>query len=75
MKVISNEDGDLLSQFDNNNEKDLPILERLADIPPQLRSTPHQKTSKNNNSDANKGKIKGFLLLQDIFGFCKSFKR
>ena len=41
MKVISNEYGDFLSQFDNNNENDIPILDQLADLPPQIRSTPH----------------------------------
>ena len=35
MKVISNKDGDL-SQFDNINENDIPILERLTDLPPKL---------------------------------------
>ena len=59
MKVISNEDGDLLSQFDNINESDISILERLADLPPQIRSTPHQKMLIDNHTDANKGKIKG----------------
>ena len=43
MKVISNKDDDLLSQFGNINEIDIPPLERLADLPPQIRSTPHQK--------------------------------
>ena len=33
MRVITNEDGVLLSQFDNFNEKDIPVLERLADLP------------------------------------------
>ena len=28
-----------------------------------------------NNTDANKGKIKGYLYLEDIFGFCKTFKK
>ena len=41
MKVISNKDGDLLSRFDNFNEKEFPIHERLADLPPQFLSTPH----------------------------------
>ena len=41
MRVISNEDGDLLSQFDNINENDIPILKRLADLPVQIRDTPH----------------------------------
>ena len=28
-----------------------------------------------NHTDANKGKIKGYLYLEDIFGFCKTFKK
>ena len=28
----------------------------------------------NNHTDANKGKIKGYLSLEDIFGFSKTFK-
>ena len=73
--MISNKYGDLLSQFDNINENDIPVLERLADLPPQIRSTPHQKMLINNHTDANKGKIKGNLCLEDIFGYCKSFKK
>ena len=34
MRAISNKDGDLLSQFDNINENGIPVLERLADLPP-----------------------------------------
>ena len=29
----------------------------------------------NNHTDANKGKVKGYLYLEDIFGFCKIFKK
>ena len=75
MRVISNKDGDLLSQFDNINENDIPILERLPDLPPQFRSTPHQKLLIDNHTDAKKGKIKGYLSLKDIFGFRKTFKK
>ena len=75
MRVISNKDGDLLSQFHNINENDIPILERIANLPPQIRDTPHQKMLINNHTDANKGKIKGYLYLEDIFGFCKAFKK
>ena len=75
MKVISNKDDDLLSQFDNINENDIPLLERLADLPPQIRDTPHQKKLIDNHIDANKGKIKRYLYLEDIFGFCKTFKK
>ena len=74
-RVISNKDGDFLSQFENINENDIPILERPADLPPQIRSTPHQKMLINNHTDAKKGKIKGYLFLEDIFGFCKTFKK
>ena len=75
MRAISNKDGDLLSQFDNINENDIPVLERLADLPPQIRDSPHQKMLINNHTDANKGKIEGYLYLEDIFGFCKTFKK
>ena len=75
MKVISNQDDDLLSQFGNIIENDIPLLERLADLPPQIRSTPHQKMLIDNHTDANKGKIKRYLHLEDIFGFCKTFKK
>ena len=34
-KVISNKDDDLLSQFGNINENDIPLLERLVDLPPK----------------------------------------
>ena len=75
LRVISSKDGGLLSQFDNVNENDNPILERLADLQHQIRSTPHQKTLIDNHTDVNKGKIKGCLYLEDIFGFCKTFKK
>ena len=75
MKVISSKDGDSLSQFDNTNENDIPILERMANLPLQIRDTQQQKLLKNNyDSDANKDKIKGYLFLEDFFGFCKSFQ-
>ena len=75
MKVLSNKDDNLLSQFGSFIENDIPLLERLADSPAQIRSTPHQKMLKDNHLDANKGKIKSYLYLEDIFGFCKTFKR
>ena len=75
MRAISNKDGDLLSQFDNINENDIPVLNRIADLPVQIRDTPHQKMLINNHTEANRGKIKGYLYLEDIFGFCKTFKK
>ena len=59
MKVISNKDGDLLSQFDSINGNDILVLDRFADFPPQIRSEPHQKMLLKNHTDANKCKIKG----------------
>ena len=75
MKVISDKDVDLLSQFDNINENDIALVEGLADLPPQIRSTPHQKTLIDIHIDANKGKIKGYLKLEDIFGFWKTLRK
>ena len=75
MKVISNKDDDLLSQFGNINENDMPLLERLADLPHQFRSSPHQNMLIDNHTDANKGKIKGYLYLEEFFGFCKTFRK
>ena len=54
MKVLSNKGDDLLSQFGNINENDIPLLERLADLPPQIRSTPHQKMLIDKHTDAKK---------------------
>ena len=75
MRTISNKDGDLLSQFDNNNENDFPILEILENLPVQIRDTLQQKMLINNHTDVNKCKIKGYLYLEDIFGFCKTFNK
>ena len=74
MKVISNKDGDFLSQSDNINENDIPILSRIINLPPQIRPTPHQKMLTDNHFDANKGKNKGYLYHEVIFCLCKSFE-
>ena len=75
MKVISNKDDDLLSQFGNTNGNDIPPLERLTDTPPQIRDTPHQKMLIDNRTDPNKGKLRGYSNLEDILGFCRTFKK
>ena len=59
MKVVSNRDDDLFSQFGQINEIDIPLLERLADLPSQIRSTLHQNMLIDNHTDPNKDKIKG----------------
>ena len=71
--MISNKDDDLLSQFGNFNEKGIPLLEKLVILPPQIRSTPHQKMLIDNHTDAKKGRITGYLYLEDFFGFWKTF--
>ena len=70
MRVLTSKDGDLLSQFDNihegNGDADFnstslkKILIDIHDIAGQ---------------EVNKGKIRGQLPLEHIFGFCKSFKK
>ena len=75
MRVISNKDGALFSQLDNINENYIPVLERLADLIPQIRSTPQQQMLINNHTDVNKSKIKGYSYLEDIFGFGKKFEK
>ena len=47
----------------------------MAILPPQIRSTPHQKMLIDNHTNPNKGKIEGYLNLEDIFGFCKTVKK
>ena len=75
LRVISNKDGVLLSQFDNINESDISVLEILADLPHQIRDSPQQETLIINHTDANKSKIKGYLYLEDVFRFCGTFKK
>ena len=75
IRAISNKDGEILSQFHNTNENDIPVLEGLQDLPLQISDSPHQKMLINNHTDANKVKMKEYLYLEDIFGFCKTFKK
>ena len=75
LRAVWNKHGDSLYQFDNFIANDIPILERLQDLPIQIGDTPHQKKLINNHIDANKGKIKGYLYSEDIFCFCKTFKK
>ena len=69
MRVLFSKDGDLLSQFDN--------IEGNGDA--DFNSTSLKKMLIDNHNiagqEANKGKIKGQLALENIFGFCKSFKK
>ena len=66
MKSLTSKDGDLLSQFDNLNE---------GETEANIRSTSLYKMLINNHIEVNRGKIKGQLALEDVFGFCKTFKK
>ena len=66
MRVLFSKDGDLLSQFDNINE---------GNGDADFDSTFLKKMLIDNHDiagqEVNKGKIKGQLSLENIFGFCK----
>ena len=73
MRLVSSRDGDLLSQFDNINEETGANEAATSD---NIRSTSLNKMLfTNHEENANRGKIKGQLPLEHIFGFCKTFKK
>ena len=64
MRLLTSKDSDLSTCFDKNVEKELN------------NNIPLKQTLINNHAeDVNKGKIEGLLLLEHIFGFCKTFKK
>ena len=64
MRMLTSKDGDLSSYFDKNGES---VLDN---------DNPLKKILINNHVvEANKGRIKGQLALEYIFGFCKTFKK
>ena len=64
MRLLTSKDGDLSSYFDKNGES---VLDN--DNPPK------QLLINNHPQEINKGKIKGQLALEHIFGFCKTFEK
>ena len=72
MRSLTSKDGNLLSQFDNINEK-IGADENATNT--IIQNTSLHKMLINNHDDPNRGKIKGQLQLEDIFGFCKTFKK
>ena len=70
MTVLFSKDSDLLSEFDNINE---------GNGDADFSSTSLKKMLIDNHDfvgqEVNKGKNKGQLPLENIFGFCKSFKK
>ena len=64
MRKITSKDSDLSSYFDKSGES---VLDN---------DNPLKKILNNNHAEeVNKGKIKGQLALEHIFGFCKTFKK
>ena len=66
MRVLRSKDGDLLSYFDRTDESEAEI---------ENISLHHHLINDHNLAAANKGKIKGYLPLEQTFGFCKTFKK
>ena len=64
MRALTSKDGDLLSHFNNFNETQNGSNNTLL-----------KQMLFNNHTEANRGKIKGHLPLEHIFGFCKTFKK
>ena len=64
MRLITSKDGDLSSYFEKNVESVLDNDNHLKQI-----------LIVNHAEDVNKGKIKGQLALEHIFGFCRTFKK
>ena len=65
MRALTSKDGDLFSHFDDIDEtqagsNNISLKQMLVN---------------NHTVEANRGKIKGQLLLEYIFGFCKTFKK
>ena len=82
MRSLTSRDGDLLSQFDNINEKIVlnnDGTQNNADTTTIIQNTSLQEMLINNHNivgqEVNRGKIKGHLPLEHIFGFCKTFKK
>ena len=72
MRPLTNKDGDLKSHFDTNNEETGADENATSD---NIRSTSLHKMLINNHIEANRGKIRGPLPLQDVFGSARPLKR
>ena len=64
MRFLTSKDTDLSSCFDKNGENAL-----------NYKNVSERILINNHATPANKGKIKGQLALEHIFGFCKTFKK
>ena len=67
MRSLTSKVGDLLSHFDKYND---------GDTNASINNTPLKHMLIDNHTQPiNRGKVKGQLLLEDIFDFCKTFKK
>ena len=66
-RSITSKDLDLLSHFDKFNDGDTNASIIITSL--------KQLLIDNNTTPVNRGKVKGQLLLQDVFGFCKTFEK
>ena len=64
MRALTSKDGDLLSNFDNIDETENGI-----------NNSSVKQMLINSHTEANRGKNKGHLPLEHIFGFCKTFTK
>ena len=65
MRLITNKDWDLLSHFDKINETQDGVF----------NSSLKHMFINNHEIEVNRGKIKGYLNLEDLFGVCRTFKK
>ena len=64
MRLLTSKGGDLSSYFD-----------KLGEVVINYDNPLKRKLINNHAVDANKGKIKGHMALEHIFGFCETFKK
>ena len=68
MRVLTSKEGDLMSFFDKTDETEVGINKTTMNF---LLINNHISVG----NEANKGKIVGQLPFENIFGFCKTFKK
>ena len=64
MSIVSQKDGDLSTYFD--------IIDESED---EINNTSLRQILIDNHTEANQGLIRGYLHLERVFGFCRSFKK
>ena len=65
MRALTSKGGGLVSHCDKIDESEAEIENKSQ----------HQHLNNNHDVDANEGKLKVVLSLQNIFGLCKTFKK